>query len=155
MTARQTRFSQGAVGLVTLWVRCYTRHLPAPIAERRIQEIRADLHDHLAYEHAHGTADWSIALGVLARTLRGLVADASWRISHQQPPKGNLVKSFAAILVAALATAFLGVGAILYADADDAPGLGLIGFVLIAGGFAIGVRTGYRRGRCAAGSQPH
>src|SRR5919107_1465509 len=35
--------------LVARWVRFYTRNLPAPVAERRIGEIDADLHDHLAH----------------------------------------------------------------------------------------------------------
>jgi len=48
-------------------------------------------------------------------------------------------------LAAACAVAALGVAAILYADADDAPGLGMIGFVLIAGAIAAGVRTVCRR----------
>jgi hypothetical protein len=68
--------------LVTRWVRLYTRGLPAPIAERRIDEIDADLHDHIAHERAHGTGDRRIALGVLSRMLRGLAADASWRGRH-------------------------------------------------------------------------
>ena len=42
--------------LVAWWVRRYTRNLPAPIAERRIGEIDADLHDHIAHERAGGTA---------------------------------------------------------------------------------------------------
>jgi hypothetical protein len=31
--------------LVAWWVRCYTRDLSTPIAQRRINEIDADLHD--------------------------------------------------------------------------------------------------------------
>jgi hypothetical protein len=65
--------------LVARWVRIYTRNLPAPVAERRIGEIDADLHDHLAHERADGTADWRIGLGIAGRMLRGLAADASWR----------------------------------------------------------------------------
>ncbi|GAB2756522.1 hypothetical protein [Amycolatopsis magusensis] len=70
-----------AAALVGRWVRFYTRDLPTPIAERRIAELDADLHDHLAHERATGTGDSRIALGVLSRMLRGLPADYSWR-SH-------------------------------------------------------------------------
>lgn len=59
--------------------------------------------------------------------------------------------SFISRLAVACAVALLGVAAILYADADDAPGLGLIGLVLIGGAVALGVRTVYRRSRRAAG----
>jgi GNAT superfamily N-acetyltransferase len=69
-------------GLVGRWARCYTRNLPAPVAERRVDEIDADLHDHIAYERTHGSADWRIALSIVSRMVRGLAADASWRGHH-------------------------------------------------------------------------
>ena len=68
--------------LVGRWVRFYTRDLPAPVAQRRVDEIDADLHDHIVHERDHGTHDRRIALGVLSRMVRGLPADASWR-EHQ------------------------------------------------------------------------
>src|SRR5918998_3991693 len=52
---------------------------PPPVARRRIDEIDADLHDHIAHERAHGTSDRRIALGIASRMVRGLAADASWR----------------------------------------------------------------------------
>ena len=65
--------------LVARWVRFYTRELPAPIAERRADEVAADLHDHIAHERAAGISDRRIALGIASRMLRGLAADATWR----------------------------------------------------------------------------
>jgi hypothetical protein len=65
--------------LVARWVRFYTRNLPAPTAQRRINEIDADLHDHIEHERAHGTKDGRIALSVVARMVRGVAADVSWR----------------------------------------------------------------------------
>jgi hypothetical protein len=65
--------------LVARWVRFYTRNLPAPIAERRVDEIDSDLYDHIAHERTHGTTDWAIALSIASRMVRGLPADASWR----------------------------------------------------------------------------
>lgn len=47
--------------------------------------------------------------------------------------------------VAILATAVLGTAAILYGDADDAPGLMLLGILLIVGAFALGLRTARQR----------
>ncbi|MBN6041237.1 hypothetical protein [Amycolatopsis sp. 195334CR] len=70
--------------LVARWVRFYTRDLPAPIAERRIGELDADLHDHLAHEHAGRKSSTRIALGLLSRMVRGLPADLSWRGQHLQ-----------------------------------------------------------------------
>lgn len=141
---------QQAAALVTRWVRCYTRQLPAPIAARRVDEISADLHDHIAYEQARGTSDRRIALGVLSRMIRGLAADASWR-SRIRPWSGDLMRSFAAVLAAALAIAAVGVLALLYGSVDDSPGLVLIGVLLIVGSFALGVRTGHRRGQGVGG----
>jgi hypothetical protein len=71
-------------------VLCYTRNLPPTIAERRIDQIDADLHDHIAHERAQGTKDRRIALSIAARMLRGLAADVSWRrqtIAHPSTPK--------------------------------------------------------------------
>ena len=65
--------------LVARWVRFYTRGLPTPIAQRRTDEIGADLHDHIAHERGRGTGDRRIALGILSRMVRGVAADASWR----------------------------------------------------------------------------
>jgi hypothetical protein len=139
-----------AAELVTRWVRCYTRQLPAPIAERRLAEISIDLHDHITHEQIRGTSDRRIALSVLSRMVRGLAADASWR-GHIRPWRGDLMKSFAAILAAALAISAVGVLAILYGSGDDSPGMVLIGILLIVGSFAIGVRTAHRRGQRISG----
>src|SRR5918996_2517901 len=68
--------------LVARWVRLYTRDLPDPIAQRRINEIEADVHDHIAHERAHGISDRRVALGILSRMVRGLAADVSWRGRH-------------------------------------------------------------------------
>lgn len=68
--------------LVARWVRFYTRKLPPPIAQRRIDEIDADLHDHIAHERAQGARDGRIALSILSRLVRGLAADVSWGAPH-------------------------------------------------------------------------
>ena len=57
----------------------YTRDLPTPVAQRRVDEIGADLHDHIAHERANGISDRRIALGIASRMVRGLAADAAWR----------------------------------------------------------------------------
>jgi hypothetical protein len=72
--------------LVVWWVRFYTRGLPSDVAERRVGEIEADLHDHIAHERFRGTADWRIGLSIVARMLRGLPADLSWR-RHNNPSR--------------------------------------------------------------------
>jgi hypothetical protein len=72
--------------LVARWVRFYTRDLPAPVAGRRIDEIDADIHDHIEHERAHGAGDRRIALGIASRMVRGLTADASWRAQANADP---------------------------------------------------------------------
>ena len=131
-----------AADLTTRWVRWYTRRLPEPVAGRRIDEITADLHDHIAHEQERGTSDRRIALSVLSRMVRGLAADASWR-HHIRPWIGATMKSVAiAVVVIAI-----GVAAILYGGYDDAPGLGLIGFILIFGAIGFTARGILRRRR--------
>ena len=71
-----------AARLTARWVRRYTRDLPADVAGRRVAEIDADLHEHVAHERAHGVSERRIALGVASRMVRGVLADASWR-GHQ------------------------------------------------------------------------
>ncbi|GGM95569.1 hypothetical protein GCM10011609_36410 [Lentzea pudingi] len=50
-------------------------------------------------------------------------------------------------LIGCLLLAALGVGALMYAQHDDAPGLGLIAFVLIFGAIALAVRAVLRAKR--------
>jgi hypothetical protein len=113
--------------LVAWWVRVYTRGLPTPIARRRIDEIDADLHDHVADARARGITDRRIALGVLSRMARGVAADAAWR-RRVRRPKGRPMKSLLAVLGVAL-----GVAVIVLGGMDDSPGAQLLGVLLIVG----------------------
>jgi hypothetical protein len=196
--------------LVAHWVRFYTRDLPTAIAQRRVDEIDADLHDHIAHERANGISDRRIARGIASRMVRGLAADAAWRgrqaklAAHPSTPKettktskalyrscvrvalgvalilslplvgmlitDEVVWSLADFAVAgvllttigvalelavkkagnlatAIGIAVLGVTAAIFGNADDAPGLVLLGILLIVSACALGVRT-----RSTAGS---
>ena len=192
--------------LVARWVRLYTRSLPPAIAERRIDEIDADLHDHVAHERAHGTGERRIALSIVARMLRGLAADASWRrrtITRSSTPKDvtmrrTVSQSVARVAIATgvillllmllmlvtdgmnwgwgdfvlagallagtglllelanraagnniayrVATVAVGVAAIAFGEADDAPGLVGFGCLLIIGTVVLAFRTAQRSG---------
>jgi hypothetical protein len=196
-----------AAELVARWVRLYTRDLPIPIAQRRVDEIGADLHDHIAHERANGISDRRIALGIASRMVRGLAADAAWRGRHAKAAahpstleeamktSKTLYRSAARValgvafilslplvamlitddvvwsladfavagvllaaigvslelavrkagnLAAALGIAAVGVAAAMIGEADDAPGLVLLGILLIVSACALGVRTAQR-----------
>ena len=198
---------EGLARLVARWVRLYTRGLPTPVARRRIEEIDADLHDHIAHERAHGVSDRQIALGIASRMVRGLAADAAWRGRHAKAAgrpsileeamktSKTLYRSAARValgvavvlslplvamlttddvvwslgdfvaagvflaaigvalemavrrvgnLATALGLAAVGVAAAVFGEADDAPGLVLVGLLLIASACALGVRTAQR-----------
>jgi hypothetical protein len=135
-----------ASALVARWVRFYTRDLPAAVTERRVEEIGSDLHDHIDHERRQGTSDRRIALRILHRTTRGMAADLSWR-RRIRLRKDNHVKSFVMIMIAPLVIAAVGVSAVVYGGDDDAPGLVLIGIMLIVGALALGVRTAQRSSR--------
>lgn len=188
--------------LVTRWVRFYTRHLPSPVAGRRLEEIAADLHDHLAFHRADGVPDSRISRGMASRMIRGLGADLAWRwgqarvaaqasstkgtsmpgIGHRSalriaigvavtlavPLVGMLASSgvdwgvgdfvLAGILLtvvgialelavrrrgsllAAGAIAVSGVAAAMLGHADDAPGLVLLGMLLVGSAGVLGLR---------------
>lgn len=204
-----------AAALVARWVRRYTRGLPEPIARRRIEEIDADVADHVAHGRAHGTAEGRIALGVLSRAVRGVAADASWRAGYRpaaaRPPtpeehmrpstpiRRSVVRvalatglvlmvpliatlvsegatwsvfdfALAAVLLAgigatlelaarragripyraAVALAFgvaaVGALAMVLGETDDAPGLVLVGILLVVAALTLAVRTVRRSG---------
>jgi peptidoglycan/LPS O-acetylase OafA/YrhL len=121
--------------LVARWVRFYTRELPAPIVQRRVEEIGTDAYDQIAYERGRGTSDRRIALGILSRMARGMAADASWR-RQVRPLNGVPMKIVIAVLVAALGVAFA-----VYAGRDDAPGGVLMGLLLVVGAVVFVVRA--------------
>ncbi|MDF2750817.1 MAG: hypothetical protein K0T00_1993 [Gaiellaceae bacterium] len=54
------------------------------------------------------------------------------------------MKSFVAIFVPALAVVAVGVTAAMHGEADDAPGLALIGIILIVGALGVAVRIAQR-----------
>jgi hypothetical protein len=145
---------EAVAGLVVRWVRSYTRGLPSPIAARRVEEIDADLYDHIAHERASGQPRGRIALGVLSRMIRGLPADIEWRRHEQRraravgpsPRGGSMITNKTAYRIAAiiaLGTALLlvwGVSAMGVIGAEGDPfdllyiavlAVGLIGAVLV------------------------
>jgi hypothetical protein len=197
-------------GLAARWVRFYTRDLPAPVAQRRVDEIDADLHDHIAHERAGGIGEARIARGIASRMVRGLAADVAWRgrqtrIAARHSTREETMKVSKAVyrsagrvalgvalvlsvpLVASLVVAdfawslwdFVAAGVFLAAigvvielaakrvgnlalaigiavvgvlagvagEADDAPGLVLLGIVLIVSACVLGVRTRTRPAR--------
>lgn len=56
------------------------------------------------------------------------------------------MKNFFAIFAPALAVVAVGVTAAMHGEAADAPGLALLGILLITGALAVAVRTAQRRG---------
>jgi len=190
--------------VVARWVRFYTRDLPAPVAERRVDEINADVRDQIAHERADGIGDRRIALGIASRMIRGLAADAAWRgrqaklaarpstLEETMKTRKTLLRPavrvavgvalvlslpFVAMqiidevvwslvdfvlagillttvgvavelagrkagnLAVAVGIAVVGVAAAVLGNADDAPGLVLLGILLILSACALGVRT--------------
>ena len=55
------------------------------------------------------------------------------------------MKSFLVIFLPALAAMAVGVTAAMHGEADDAPGLALLGILLITVALAVAVRTALRR----------
>jgi hypothetical protein len=194
------------VWVVLRWVRLYTRGLPGATAARRVEEIDADLHDHIADGRARGVGERRLALEIASRMLRGLAADCAWRgrqakrarSTSEEPMKtnpfrrpavrvavgvaavlslplvamqfsGKVVWSLADFVLAGVllatigaavelalrkagglpagvAIALLGVAAGVLGQADDAPGLVLLGMLLVGSGVALAARSTARGG---------
>jgi hypothetical protein len=126
-----------ASSLVVRWVRLYTRRLSEPIAERRAEEISADLYDHVAFERARGTADRAIALSVLSRMARGVPADVAWR-HNVHSVKGDPMRPFVGLLLAAIGIAVLAL--VLDSPILVLVSVGAIG-VATLGWFVLSVKT--------------
>lgn len=104
-------------GLILRWARGYTRHLPPDVAERRVAELRSDLHEHMTEERAAGRPDGRIARDLAGRALRGLADDISWRrqeIARQNTDRreSRHMSRRAALLIVAATCAVLLVPAI-------------------------------------------
>lgn len=117
--------------LVGRWVRLYTRNLPAPVAERRIAEIDADLHDHVAHERAGGAKEWRIALGIAGRMVRGLPADASWRtqMSSRHPTRKEPMRTSKPAMWVAAVTALILLSLFVAQQFTDGVNWGVFDFV--------------------------
>ena len=134
MNARMTR------GIVASWVRLYTHGLPAATAQRRREEVAADVADQIDYETGRGTTDSRIVMSVLSRLVRGMASDVAWRteVSTQQ---GGFMKVLIGTLVVGLALAAI-------AFVLDSPlvllvSVAVIGAVIL-GVFGIGLQTAQR-----------
>lgn len=119
-------------GLVGRWTRLYTRGLPAPVAGRRLEEIDADLHDHVAHERARGAGELRIALGILSRMVRGLAADASWRGGRAQARTAYRLGAAVAIAAPLFLFWLMGAVGVIGVEGDPAD-------LMFLGVFAVGI----------------
>lgn len=175
---------EGVTSVVRAWVRLYTRGLLPAVAERRVEEIEADLHDQIAHERAAGTGERRIARALASRAARGVAADLGWRGRPLARPALRVAIGVGAVLCAplvamrftdqvawtpadfvaagsilaviaasfelalkragsrtlTLALVALGGAAMAAGELDDAPGLVLLGLLLVVGGCAISRR---------------
>jgi hypothetical protein len=113
--------------LVARWVRLYTRNLPPGAAERRRDEIDADLHDHIAHERAAGTGERRIASSIASRMLRGLPADVAWRGHNRKD-----TMTHRSVVRVALVTGLILLIPLIATLSTDGPGWGVFDFVFAA-----------------------
>lgn len=93
----------------------------------------------------------SPALVLLAILAIGGVILGTFALTVRTAYEGAFLKPYVAVLASALGLAALGVSAIVVGERGDAPGLVLLGVVLITsvvvGAFAFGIRTAQRSTR--------
>lgn len=66
------------------WAARYTRGLPAEVANERLDELAADLHDHSVHADATGMTGRALAVAIVSRSLRGVPADIAWRAAQRR-----------------------------------------------------------------------
>ncbi|PJJ72911.1 hypothetical protein CLV46_2490 [Diaminobutyricimonas aerilata] len=66
------------------WATRYTRGLPPEVANERLDELAADLHDHSAHADATGMTGRALAVAIVSRSLRGVPADLAWRAAQRR-----------------------------------------------------------------------
>lgn len=75
--------------VVARWTQLYTAGLPRPVADRRREEIDADVHEQITYERSAGVDDSRVALALASRMVRGAIADVSWRHGERRIARTN------------------------------------------------------------------
>ena len=135
------------------------RGMPADVTWRRhVQPSRGDLMRPLValLVAALGVAVVALvldspALVLVAIAAIGLVILGTFALRLRTAHQGRFVVPFVAVLAGALGLAALGVGAIVVGERGDAPGLMLLGIVLITsvvvGALAFGMRTAQHSSR--------
>jgi hypothetical protein len=114
--------------VVARWTRLYTAGLPAPIRDRRREEIGADVHGQLDEAQSRRERPAMTAAAMMSRLARGASHDLSWRhevsrpvsLARWQARRGWWVTGVLLISVAAC-LAWLGYGLSLRNGADRQP----------------------------------
>ena len=110
------------------WTRLYTAGLPAPVRDRRREEIGSDVHEQLDEARSRRERPAVTAAVMMSRLARGAVHDLSWRhevrrpasLARWQARRGWWVTGAALITVAAF-LAWLSYGLSLRNGADRQP----------------------------------
>lgn len=72
-----------AAELTRVWVRLYTRGLPADLRAARRDELESDLWEHRRWRTAENRRPGRVALEIMERLFAGMAADLSWRLEHR------------------------------------------------------------------------
>jgi hypothetical protein len=82
-----TRLEAAAAHLVASWTHLYTAGLPAPVRDRRREEIGADLHGQLEDARSRRERPAMTAAVMISRLVRGTWHDLSWRHEVSRPTR--------------------------------------------------------------------
>jgi hypothetical protein len=80
-----TRLEAAAARVVASWTRLYTAGLPAPVGDRRREEIGADLHGQFEDARSRRERPAMTAVVMISRLVRGGWHDLSWRREVSRP----------------------------------------------------------------------
>jgi hypothetical protein len=105
-----------AAGRVLSWTEFYTTGLPTKVRVERLDEIRSDLHEQMIANSGSRAADLAVARSIRARSIRGVLADVSWRrteVRQLQHRRGTIaVRAVLAVMILVAAV----IGTVLFVN---------------------------------------
>ncbi|HEX4402461.1 MAG TPA: hypothetical protein VHZ98_14155 [Galbitalea sp.] len=119
MTNDRQSGAMRAAARVSSWAEFYTFGLPDDVRNERLDEVRSDLHEQVTSADGH-SSDRSLARRILGRSIRGIVADVSWRRDQLRGLAPRPLSKPMRVVVALAVAAGVAVSSMLFVSSETA-----------------------------------